>query len=49
MDTKQQANTAPSLDATINCVVLRRLVEEVAAGELSTTRGYNRTHNRHNR
>ena len=38
-----------SLDIPVNSVALRRLIEEVAGGELSTMRGYNRTHNRHNR
>lgn len=49
MDTKQQATGVSGLDAAITSVALRRLVEEVAVSELSAIRGYNRTHNRHNR
>lgn len=49
MDGKRLTASTPSLDIPVNSVVLRRLIEEVAGGQLSTMRGYNRTHNRHNR
>jgi hypothetical protein len=39
-----------SLDLPVTSVALQRLVEEVAGGRtMSAGRGYNRTHNRHNR
>ena len=38
------------LDLPVTSVALQRLVEEVAGGRtMSAVRGYNRTHNRHNR
>jgi hypothetical protein len=39
-----------SLDLPVNSVALQRLAEEVAGRRtMSAVRGYNRTHNRHNR
>ena len=49
MDDKGRTAGTLSLDIPVNSVALRRLIEEVAGGELSAIRGYNRTHNRHNR
>jgi hypothetical protein len=49
MGSKRLMASASSLNIPVNSVALRRLIEEVAGGELSTMRGYNRTHNRHNR
>ena len=49
MDGKRLVASTSSLDIPVNSVALRRLVEEVAEGKPSTMRGYNRTHNRHNR
>ncbi len=37
-------------EVRVGSVALNRLIAEVSAGaEISTARGYNRTHNRHNR
>lgn len=48
MDSK--ALTAPAeLDFPLDSAALRRLIDEVAGGQRSAMRGYNRTHNRHNR
>ncbi|WP_158258119.1 YhhA family cyclophane-containing RiPP [Sphingopyxis lindanitolerans] len=50
MDIKHPAPSIAGLDLTLKSVALKRLVEEVTfGGTLSTVRGYNRTHNRHNR
>lgn len=39
-----------NLDLPVTSVALQRLVEEIAGGRtMSAVRGYNRTHNRHNR
>jgi hypothetical protein len=50
MDSKHLMAGSASLDLRVTSVALMRLVEEVAGGRtLSAVRGYNRTHNRHNR
>jgi hypothetical protein len=40
---------AESLDVAIDSPVIRRLIDEVRAEEVSVPRSYNRTFNRHNR
>jgi hypothetical protein len=48
MDLKtRQTPVAP--DVVLSSAALQRLIEEVAAGTAAMIRGYNRTHNRHNR
>lgn len=50
MDSKQVMAGSHKLDIRASSVALARIISEVAAGgELSAARGYNRTHNRHNR
>ncbi|MBG6118403.1 hypothetical protein IWY39_002207 [Sphingobium sp. JAI105] len=48
MDSKV-LTTPAALDLPIDSAALRRLIDEVAGGQCSAMRGYNRTHNRHNR
>ncbi len=43
----EQANSI--LDAPLESTAIRRIIEEVRTEELSFSRGYNRTYNRHNR
>ena len=40
---------ATRVDLSVSSAALQRLSDEVAAGSASIVRGYNRTHNRHNR
>lgn len=50
MESKHLMTGSASVDLPVTSVALKRLVEEVAGGRtLSAVRGYNRTHNRHNR
>lgn len=49
MGIKQGTANAVQIDFPVNSAALKRLAEEVAAGTASMIRGYNRTHNRHNR
>jgi hypothetical protein len=48
MDNKALA-TPTALDLPLSSAALRRLIDEVAGGQRAAVRGYNRTHNRHNR
>ncbi|QJU59988.1 hypothetical protein HL653_21580 [Sphingomonas sp. AP4-R1] len=48
MDSKA-LTTPTALDLPLDSAALRRLIDEVAGGQHSAMRGYNRTHNRHNR
>lgn len=50
MQSKPFMAGSASLDLPVTSVALQRLVDEVAGGRtISAVRGYNRTHNRHNR
>lgn len=46
---RKALTTPEALDLPLDSAALRRLIDEVAGGQHPAMRGYNRTHNRHNR